>query len=308
MAGWLADRIAPRFLIFFSLVATGALGLWYSTAPSMTGLMIIFGCWGLTTGLTFWASVLKRVKMIAHHSEQGRFFGILDGGRGLVEALLATVAPGLFAFATETRGESAAEGFNPLSYQIPKNNKASLKPEPYSGFLLCFNPCRPTSRGHIEIASKKPEDAALIDPNYLSTQKDIDEVIQGSRLMRKIMQAPALRGITVEEVLPGPVVETDEQMLQYFRDNSGSIYHLCGSCAMGADTQKSVVDKRLKVHGLEGLRVVDASIFPNVTSGNTHAAVLMVAEKGADLILQDARLHYSPVSKMNFRPRRCSYL
>lgn len=141
---------------------------------------------------------------------------------------------------------------------------------------MCFNPCRPTSRGHIEIASKKPEDAALIDPNYLSTQKDIDEVIQGSRLMRKIMQAPALRGITVE------------QMLQYFCDNSGSIYHLCGSCAMGADTQKSVVDKRLKVHGLEGLRVVDASIFPNVTSGNTHAAVLMVAEKGADLILQDA--------------------
>ncbi|MGH8366118.1 MAG: MFS transporter, partial [Pseudomonas sp.] len=85
-SGWLADRLPPRFLIFFSLVATGALGIWYSTVPSMTGLMIIFGCWGLTTGLTFWASVLKRVKMIAHHSEQGRFFGILDGGRGLVEA------------------------------------------------------------------------------------------------------------------------------------------------------------------------------------------------------------------------------
>ncbi|MEG2389671.1 MAG: GMC oxidoreductase, partial [Pseudomonas sp.] len=178
--------------------------------------------------------------------------------------------------------------FNPLSYQIPKNNKASLKPEPYSGFLLCFNPCRPTSRGNIEIASKNPRDAALIDPNYLSTQKDIDEVIQGSRLMRKIMNAPALKSITVDEVLPGPAVETDEQMLQYFRDNCGSIYHLCGSCAMGADEQTSVVDKRLKVHGFEGLRIVDASIFPNVTSGNTHAAVLMVAEKGADLILQDA--------------------
>ncbi|SEE20239.1 GMC family oxidoreductase [Pseudomonas coleopterorum] len=178
--------------------------------------------------------------------------------------------------------------FNPLSYQIPKNNKASLKPEPYSGFLLCFNPCRPTSRGHIEIKSNNPRDAALIDPNYLSTQKDIDEVIQGSRLMRKIMQAPALKGITIAEVLPGPAVESDEQMLQYFRENSGSIYHLCGSCAMGPDEQKTVVDKRLKVHGLDGLRIVDASIFPNVTSGNTHAAVLMVAEKGADLILQDA--------------------
>jgi nitrate/nitrite transporter NarK len=92
------------------------LGLWYSSAPSLTSLMIIFGCWGLTTGLTFWASVLKRVKMIAQHSEQGRFFGILDGGRGLVEALLATVALGLFALATETRGESAAEGFKHVVY------------------------------------------------------------------------------------------------------------------------------------------------------------------------------------------------
>ena len=115
-SGWLADRLAPRFLIFFSLVATGLLGIWYSTAPSMTGLMIIFGCWGLTTGLTFWASVLKRVKMIAEASEQGRFFGILDGGRGLVEAMLATVALGLFAYATETRSESAAEGFKHVVY------------------------------------------------------------------------------------------------------------------------------------------------------------------------------------------------
>ncbi|OLS60280.1 MFS transporter [Pseudomonas putida] len=115
-SGWLADRIAPRFLIFFSLVATGALGLWYSTAPGMDGLLVIFGCWGLTTGLTFWASVLKRVKMIARQSEQGRFFGILDGGRGLVEALLATVALALFAMATETRGESVAEGFRHVVY------------------------------------------------------------------------------------------------------------------------------------------------------------------------------------------------
>lgn len=115
-SGWLADRIAPRFLIFFSLVATGALGLWYSTVPSMTGLMIIFGCWGLTTGLTFWASVLKRVKMIAHHSEQGRFFGILDGGRGLVEALLATIALGIFAYAIGTGGQTAAEGFRHVVY------------------------------------------------------------------------------------------------------------------------------------------------------------------------------------------------
>ncbi|WP_426807794.1 GMC family oxidoreductase [Pseudomonas sp. WOUb67] len=181
--------------------------------------------------------------------------------------------------------------FNPLSYQIPKSNKATLKPEPYSGFLLCFNPCRPTSRGEIRIASNDPNVPALIDPNYLSTQKDIDEAIQGSRLIRKIMHAPALQAITLREVLPGAAVDDEQSMLQYFRENCGSIYHLCGSCAMGDDPATSVVDKHLKVHGLQGLRIVDASIFPNVTSGNTNAAVMMVAEKGADLILEDAARH-----------------
>lgn len=203
-------------------------------------------------------------------------------------AMSVNQAGGFFRGDQEQEHPNLQLYFNPLSYQIPKSSKARLKPEPYSGFLLCFNPCRPTSRGSIQIASKNPRDAALIDPNYLSTDKDIAEVIQGSRLLRKIMQAPALKGITLDEVLPGPAVASDEQMLQFFRENSGSIYHLCGSCAMGHDEQRAVVDKRLKVHGLAGLRIVDASIFPNVTSGNTHAAVLMVAEKGADLILEDA--------------------
>ncbi|RAR58449.1 sugar phosphate permease [Paraburkholderia unamae] len=107
-SGWLADRLAPRLLICFSLIGTGALGLWYSTAPAFHSLLVIFCCWGLTTGLTFWASVLKRVRMIAAPNEQGRFFGLLDGGRGLVEALLATVALALFAAATGSgRGEAA---------------------------------------------------------------------------------------------------------------------------------------------------------------------------------------------------------
>ncbi|WP_425434058.1 MFS transporter [Paraburkholderia lycopersici] len=107
-SGWLADRVAPRLLICFSLIGTGALGLWYSTAPAFHALLVIFCCWGLTTGLTFWASVLKRVRMIAAPNEQGRFFGLLDGGRGLVEALLATAALALFAAATGSgRGEAA---------------------------------------------------------------------------------------------------------------------------------------------------------------------------------------------------------
>lgn len=115
-SGWLADRIAPRYLISFSLITTGLLALWYSTAPGFDSLLVIYAGWGISTGLTFWASVIKRVKMIARHSEQGRFFGILDGGRGLVEALLATVAIALFAYATETQGQSVKVGFTHVVY------------------------------------------------------------------------------------------------------------------------------------------------------------------------------------------------
>ncbi|WP_153100283.1 MFS transporter [Paraburkholderia hayleyella] len=115
-SGWLADRIAPRLLICFSLIATGVLGLWYSSAPPFPMLMLIFGGWGLSTGLTFWAAIIKRVTMIAGSHEQGRFFGLLDGGRGLIEALLATIAITLFAWFTQTRGEPAAVGFRVVVY------------------------------------------------------------------------------------------------------------------------------------------------------------------------------------------------
>jgi len=115
-SGWLADRIAPRLLICFSLIATGVLGLWYSTAPSFNMLMLIFGGWGLSTGLTFWAAVIKRVTMIAGTHEQGRFFGLLDGGRGLIEAMLATIAITLFAWFTQTKGEPVTAGFRLVVY------------------------------------------------------------------------------------------------------------------------------------------------------------------------------------------------
>jgi choline dehydrogenase len=178
--------------------------------------------------------------------------------------------------------------FNPLSYEIPKNGSQALRPEPYSGFLLAFSPCRPTSRGTVEIASSHADDAPLIQPNFLTTQKDVDEAIKGSQLVRKIMGSAALRAITVEETKPGNRVQTEADMLQYFREEAGSIYHLCGSCAMGADPSRSVVSSRLKVHGVDSLRIVDASIFPNVTSGNINAPTMMVAEKGAAMILEDA--------------------
>lgn len=105
-SGWLADRLSPRLLVTISMVGTGALGLWFATIPSKDVLLYIFMAWGIAAGLTFWASMLKGVKMLAHKDEQGKFFGILDGGRGLVEAILATVAISIFAYAIETKGLS----------------------------------------------------------------------------------------------------------------------------------------------------------------------------------------------------------
>ena len=174
-----------------------------------------------------------------------------------------------------------------MSYRIPEDPNARLVPEPYSGFLVAFNSCRPSSRGSIQIASANCQDDPLIKPNYLSTDKDRREVLQGCKLVRKIMQAPALKAITLEEISPAEEVFDDASMLEYFRQNAGSIYHLCGSCAMGTDSQLAVVDSRLRVHGIKGLRVIDASIFPTITSGNINAPTMMVAEKGATMILED---------------------
>lgn len=109
-SGWLADRLPPRLLIVISLLGTGALALWYAMLPGFSVLLVIFCGFGITTGLTFWAALLKRVKMLASQREQGRFFGILDGGRGLVEALLATIAISMFAYFTQQQGQTLAEG------------------------------------------------------------------------------------------------------------------------------------------------------------------------------------------------------
>ena len=203
-------------------------------------------------------------------------------------AMSVNQAGGFFRGAADEERPNIQLYFNPLSYRIPNNPKAGLKPEPYPGFLIAFNSCRPTSRGSISVASADPAAAPLIRPNYLSTERDVAEVIQAVHLVRRIASSPALSEIIAEEVTPSPSVASDEAMLDFFRANSGSIYHLCGSCAMGPDASTSVVDARLRVHGIPGLRIVDASIFPNVTSGNINAPTMMVAEKGAAMILADA--------------------
>lgn len=174
--------------------------------------------------------------------------------------------------------------FNPLSYSIPKNS-AKICPDPYSGFLTAFNTCRPTSRGSVTITSANFLQPPRIQPHYLSTREDQEAALAGCRFTRKISQAHAIRKITKAEVKPGPNIQDDAELLAYFKDHAHSIYHQCGTCAMGQDRKTSVVDPQLRVHGLRGLRVADISIFPNITSGNTNAPTMMVAEKAASMIL-----------------------
>lgn len=177
--------------------------------------------------------------------------------------------------------------FNPLSYVLPESG-GMPRVEPYSGYTIFFAPCRPTSRGTVTLTSSDVRVAPRIDPNYLSTAHDRLEAVEGSRLVRELSGTSWLRTITAEEIRPAASVTDDDSMLKFFREQSGSIYHLCGSCAMGSDLQRAVVDSDLKVHGIRGLRVVDASVFPNITSGNINAPTMMVAEKAAHVILQSA--------------------
>jgi len=147
---------------------------------------------------------------------------------------------------------------------------------------------RPSSRGHIKIVSNKVEHYPAITTNYLSTQEDRDVALAGIKYTRRIMQAKALQRFHPEEIKPGPETRTDESLMAAIGDLGTTIFHPVGTCKMGTDPM-AVVNDRLQVHGIDHLRVIDASVMPRITSGNTNAPTVMIAEKGAEFILQDAR-------------------
>jgi choline dehydrogenase len=147
---------------------------------------------------------------------------------------------------------------------------------------------RPTSRGHVRITSVDPHAHPAIRLNYLATPEDQRVAIDGMRFTRRIMAARALARFAPEEWRPGPEVQSDAELLHAAGDLGTTIFHPVGTCRMGPDPM-AVVDDRLRVHGLVGLRVIDASVMPRITSGNTNAPTVMIAEKGAELIRQDAR-------------------
>ncbi|MGB6755891.1 MAG: choline dehydrogenase [Xanthobacteraceae bacterium] len=146
---------------------------------------------------------------------------------------------------------------------------------------------RPESRGYVRIKSADPRQAPAINPNYLATERDRETIVAGVAAMRCIFQAPAMARYIAEEIEPGKQCDNDDELLDFIRQRGSTTYHPVGTCRMGQD-QKAVADERLRVRGFTGLRVVDASIMPAVVSGNTNAATIMIGEKGADMILQDA--------------------
>ena len=159
-------------------------------------------------------------------------------------------------------------------------------PHTFSGFTVAYYLLRPTSRGTVRIRSKDPMAAPAMLFNYLSTDYDRAGMLAGARMTRKLTQTRALAPYILEEYLPGVSLQSDEELLGTVRGAGNTGYHPVGTCRMGRDPL-AVVDPRLKVYGVEALRVVDASVMPTLVSGNTNAATIMIAEKGADMILED---------------------
>ena len=178
--------------------------------------------------------------------------------------------------------------FSPLSYtRAPVGTRPLVNPDPFPGFLLGFNPCKPTSTGNTHIRSDNPFEAPSIQPNYLTTEHDRHLMLEGMRLMRRYTSTEAMQQLVEEEIYPGVNIQSNDELTRFIADNAWTVFHPCGTCRMGTGPTDSVVDPSLNVHGMQGLRVADASVFPSIPTGNTNGPAIMVGEKASELILQD---------------------
>ena len=182
----------------------------------------------------------------------------------------------------------SAEADTQLHFFPWSTDRIDRGPHPFSGFTILANQSRPESRGHVRIASRDPAAHPAIVANYLSAAIDREATVAAIRFVRLLARTTALSRIVTEELLPGAEAWIDEDFLEHARKEGQSAYHPVGTCRMGRD-DKAVTDPQLRVHGIAGLRVADASIMPTLVSGNTNAACMMIGEKAADLILADAR-------------------
>ncbi|MFD0981018.1 GMC family oxidoreductase [Tropicimonas aquimaris] len=175
---------------------------------------------------------------------------------------------------------------NPLSYWSSPAGRPVLDREP--GFLLSAQLCRPDSRGEIVLRSANPEDAPVIRANSLATEHDRDGARRCLRIIDRLAAAPSLAGVVRERLVPEPAMTDPEELMNDYRARASTVFHPTSTCRMGSGPRTSVLDPRLRVHGIGGLRVVDSSAFPSVTSGNTNAPTMMLATRAAEMILEDA--------------------
>jgi choline dehydrogenase len=199
---------------------------------------------------------------------------------------LLTIGAGYAGAFLRTRPELATPDVQ-IHFLIFSADAAGATLHPFPGFMTSVCQLRPESRGFVHVKSADPGVPPAIHARYLSARADCDCVVDGLKLMRGIMNRPAMRKFIAEERIPGEQCTSDADLLAFARDTGTTVYHPTSTCRMGSDPN-AVVDERLRVRGFERLRVIDASIMPTVVSGNTNAATVMIGEKGGDMILQDA--------------------
>ena len=199
------------------------------------------------------------------------------------KGMMGIPAAPMRAFIKTREGLDAPDG---LLGWLPLLYDTNYKLSKTSGVICYAHAMRPESTGHVHIVSSDPKQPPKIQYNFLSTQLDIDTTINAVRTVRSIMTAPIMKKLNVSELKPGATETSDEQLLDWVRENGETTYHPVGTCKMGNDPN-AVVDQELKVHGIASLRVADASIMPTLISGNTNAPSIMIGEKAADLIIKD---------------------
>ena len=184
--------------------------------------------------------------------------------------------------------------FSPVSYTLESRDKrAMMSPDPFSAMLLGVSNCNTNSRGQLRIKNSDPTSHPIIEPNYLSHEEDVKDLLEGVKVLRKLAKTDSFKPVIGEEFRPGPECQTDEQLIQHIKDTVWTVFHPSSTCRMGPDPKSNVVDRNLRVHGIDGLRVADASIFPKLICGNINAATIMVGEKASDLVLRDQKIRES---------------
>ncbi|MDZ7904392.1 MAG: GMC family oxidoreductase N-terminal domain-containing protein [Cypionkella sp.] len=213
----------------------------------------------------------------------------LAGGRGPL-AKSINHAGGFFRTHPDMPRPNMQLYFQAFSTLLPRaGERPLLTPDPFNGMSIGLSNCRPTSRGTIRLASNDPLAQPLITANAFSTDHDVAEMLAAVKFLRHIAAQDPIASLIKAELRPGPALQSDEELTHDFRSRSGTVYHPSCTARMGDDPSISVLDNRLRVRGVDGLRVIDAASFPNLIAGNTNAPAMMIGWRGAEMVLADAR-------------------